>query len=144
SYLCGPLFSTKPTTRSGSKNMPPDCLQQIHTPHISLTAYTSYVTMFGFLSVLLFVGLSVLIFWRTFDQVAGLFASFCFLLLGLQTLAGDLSSMPSAIQIFVIVIQQLLLLFCLGFFLVTFPDGRFAPGWNWLIGARSLCRESCS
>src|SRR5713226_4141632 len=32
SCLCVPPFSTEPTTRSGSKNMPPDCLQRIHTP----------------------------------------------------------------------------------------------------------------
>ena len=102
--------------------------------HISLTAYTSYVTGFGFLSALLFVGLSVLIFWRKFDQLAGMFASFCFLLLGLQTLGGDLSSLPSVLQIFVNVIQTLLLFLCFGFFLVTFPDGRFVPRWSWLIG----------
>src|SRR6266581_5104328 len=102
--------------------------------HISLSAYTSYVTGFGFFSSLIFVGLSVLIFWRKFDQLAGLLASFCFLLIGLQPLAGDLSSLPTAIQVFVNVIQTLLLLFCLGFFLVTFPDGRFVPRWSWLIG----------
>src|SRR5258708_11140160 len=28
--LCVPPFSTEPTTRSGSKNMPPDCLQRLH------------------------------------------------------------------------------------------------------------------
>jgi len=102
--------------------------------HISLTTYTSYVTGFGFLSALLYIGLSVLIFWRKFDQLAGLLASFCFLLLGSQTLAGDLSSLPLALQVFVNVIQTLFLLFCLGFFLVTFPDGRFVPRWSWLIG----------
>src|SRR2546425_12791155 len=32
SCLCAPPFSTAPTTRSGSKNMLPDCLQRIHTP----------------------------------------------------------------------------------------------------------------
>jgi hypothetical protein len=32
------------------------------------------------------------------------------------------------------VIQTLFLLFCLGFFLVTFPDGRFVPRWSWVIG----------
>src|SRR5207244_8608803 len=32
SCLCAPPFSTEPTTRSGSKNMLPDCLQRIHTP----------------------------------------------------------------------------------------------------------------
>ena len=76
----------------------------------------------------------MLIFWRKFDQLAGLLASFCFLLIGLQPLAGELSSLPFAIQIFVNIFQTLLLLFCLGFFLVSFPDGRFVPRWSWLIG----------
>src|SRR5438132_8523819 len=34
SCLCAPPFSTEPTTRSGSKNMLPDCLQRIHTPEV--------------------------------------------------------------------------------------------------------------
>ena len=32
SCLCVPPFSMEPTTPTGSKNMPPDCLQRIHTP----------------------------------------------------------------------------------------------------------------
>src|SRR5205807_743584 len=34
SCLCAPPCSTEPTTRSGNKNMLPDCLQLIHTPYI--------------------------------------------------------------------------------------------------------------
>jgi hypothetical protein len=105
--------------------------------HISLLAYTYYVILLGVFSASLFIGLSLLIFWRSFDQVAGMFASFCFLLIGLQTLVGDISHLPSALsalQVFVNMIQILVLIFCLGFFLVTFPNGRFVPGWSWLIG----------
>ena len=115
---------------------PPDAqtLMALQHGHISLTAYTIYITLFGFFTSLPFIGLSILIFWRKFDQLAGLLASFCFLLIGMEPLVGDLSSLPIAILVFVDIIQTLLLLFCLGFFLVTFPDGRFVPRWSWVIG----------
>jgi hypothetical protein len=115
---------------------PPDSqtLSAIQQAHISLLAYTHYLTLLGVFSALVFIGLSVLLFWRAFDQVAGMFASICFLLLGSQTLVGDVSHLPTAISVFVNVIQTLVLLFCLGFFLVTFPNGRFVPRWSWLIG----------
>jgi hypothetical protein len=134
--LLQPLFGSQTKICPFPINCPPDAptLLALQHAHISLFAYTSYLTVFGFLAALLYIGLSVLIFWRAFDQLAGLFASFCFLFLGLQSLAGDLSNIPSAILIFVNVIQPLLFLFCLGFFLVAFPNGRFVPGWSWLIG----------
>ncbi|HEX6483756.1 MAG TPA: hypothetical protein VF043_33330 [Ktedonobacteraceae bacterium] len=109
-------------------------LSALRQAHISLPTYTHYLTLLGFFSALLFIGLSVLLFGRAFDQVAGMFASFCFLLLGLQTLAGDVSHLPTALQVYVNMIQTLVFICCLGFFLVTFPNGRFVPRWSWLIG----------
>jgi len=41
--------------------------------------------------------------------------------------------MPLALQVFGNV-QVVCEFFCFGFFLVTFPDGRFIPRWSWLIG----------
>jgi hypothetical protein len=113
-------------------------LAALRQAHISLPTYTHYLTLLGFFSALLFIGLGMLLFWRAFDQVAGMFASFCFLLLGLQTLAGDVSHLPTALQVYLNVIQTLVFIFCLGFFLVTFPHGRFVPRWSWLIGC-TLC-----
>lgn len=113
-------------------------LQALHQAQISLAAYNTYVTAFGLLSALIFVGLSVLLFWRVFDQPVGLFASFSFLLVGSTGLVGDIARMPLALQVFVGAIQTEFLLFCLGFFLVTFPDGRFVPRWSWLIGCTLL------
>jgi hypothetical protein len=109
-------------------------LAALQQAHISFTAYTHYVTLFGFFSVSLFIGLSVLLFWRAFDQVACMLASSCFLLLGLGRLVGEVSHLPTAQQVYVNVIQALVFIFCLGFFLVTFPNSRFVPGWSWLIG----------
>ena len=109
-------------------------LSALQHAHISLTAYTIYATAFGLFWALIFVGLSVLLFWRRFDQPVGLCASFSFLLLGSTGLEGDLSRMPLALQVFLNVLRVLFIFFCLGFFLVTFPDGRFVPRWSWLIG----------
>ena len=46
----------------------------------------------------------------------------------------NLASMPLALQLFGQVILTLLMFLCFGFFLVTFPDGRFVPPWSWVIG----------
>lgn len=108
-------------------------LYALQQAQISLAAYNTFVTGLGLLFALTFVGFSVLLFWRMFDQSVALLASFSFLLLGSGGLVGDLSSMPLALQVFV-KIQTEYLFFCLGFFLVTFPDGRFVPRWSWLIG----------
>jgi hypothetical protein len=108
-------------------------LHALGQAQIALGAYTIYVTAFGLVSALTFGGLSILLLWRAFDQVAGLFASFGFLLIGSIGLMGDPSRMPLALQL-VDVIQIQFLYLCFGFFLVTFPDGRFIPCWSWLIG----------
>lgn len=108
-------------------------LHALQQAQIPLGDYAIYVTAFGLLSALTFVGLSTLLFWQVFDQVAGLFASFGFLLVGSIGLMGDLSKIPLALGLAGAVQIQCLFL-CFGFFLVTFPDGRFVPRWSWLIG----------
>jgi hypothetical protein len=109
-------------------------LQALQQTHITLPVYTIYATAFGLFFSLIFVGLSVLLFWRVFDQLVGLLASFSFLLLGSIGLMQYLSSMPLALQLFGEVILTLFMYLCFGFFLVTFPDGHFVPRWSWLIG----------
>src|SRR5436190_4067897 len=109
-------------------------LSALQYAHISLSAFNIYTTGFGLLTALIFVGLSVLLFWRAFNQPVALLASIAFLLLGAGGLAGDISRMPFTLQVVFDVIPVLVLFFCLGFFLVIFPDGRFVPRWSWLIG----------
>jgi hypothetical protein len=109
-------------------------LQALHQSQISLMAYTIYTTIYGLIFALIFVGLSILLFWRVFDQFVGLLASFSFLLLGSTGLVSILPNAPLALQVYGGVIQPLFMLLCFGFFLVTFPDGRFVPRWSWLIG----------
>lgn len=109
-------------------------LQALQQTQISRLAYTIYATTFGLFFSLIFVGLSVLLFRRVFDQLVGLLASFSFLMLGSTGLVANFSNIPLALQVFEGVIQPLFMFLCFGFFLVTFPDGRFVPGWSWLIG----------
>jgi hypothetical protein len=123
--LICPLFSTCPYDFT--------TLQALQQAHISLAAYTIFEVAFGLLFALIPVGLSVLLFWRMSDQPVGLFASIAFLFLGSGAITGDFSRLPPAFQAFVEV-QVLCVFFCFGFFLVTFPDGRFVPRWSWLIG----------
>jgi hypothetical protein len=109
-------------------------LQALHQSQISLMAYTIYTTVFGLVFALIFIGLSMLLFWRVFDQFVGMLASFSFLLLGSTGLVNNLPSMPLALIVFEDVIQTLFMLLCFGLFLVTFPAGHFVPRWSWLIG----------
>ena len=136
SNLLQPLFGGQTLICPFTFTCPYDAttLSALQHAHIALTAYTIYAIVFGLLFALIFVGLSVLLLWRMFDQPVGPFASFSFLLVGSIGLEGDSSRMPLALQVFLNVIRVLFLFFCLGFFLVTFPDGRFVPRWSWLIG----------
>ncbi|HET8844861.1 MAG TPA: hypothetical protein VFN35_25540, partial [Ktedonobacteraceae bacterium] len=105
---------------------------------IPLVAYDIYVKAFGIVYALIFLGMSTLLFWRKFEQLAGMLASFAFLLIALNSLAGSPDAVSSGVIALIEAIIGLLLQccqsFCLGFFLVTFPDGRFVPRWSWLIG----------
>lgn len=77
----------------------------------------------------------MLVFWRMSDQLVGLLASFAFLILGSGGLAfsGDSSTMPLIVSLISLISFNSMII-CLGFFFVTFPDGRFVPRWSWLIG----------
>lgn len=113
---------------------PESTLQVLKQAQIPLAAYDIYVLIFGLVYGFIFLAISALLFWRKFDQPVGLLASFTFLFIGSSGLIEDSSTMPVALQVFEIVIQQSCQDLCLGFFLVTFPDGRFVPRWSWLIG----------
>src|SRR6266699_2015086 len=121
-----PLTFTCPVSES--------TLQVLKQAQIPLAAYDTYVLIFGLIFGLIFLAMSALLFWRTFDQPVGLFASFAFLFIGFSGLIGDPSTVPPAVVVSVTLIQQSGQDLCLGFFLVTFPDGRFVPRWSWLIG----------
>jgi hypothetical protein len=121
-----PLTFTWPPTQS--------TLQILKQAQISLGAYVTYVLIFGLVFGLTFLAMSALLFWRKFEQPVGLLASFAFLFIGFSGMVGDPSMMPPAILVITNLIQPNCQVLCLGFFLVTFPNGRFVPSWSWLIG----------
>ncbi len=113
---------------------PESTLQILKQAQIPLAAYDTYVLIFGLIFGLIFLAISVLLFWRNSDQPVGLLASFAFLFIGFTGLVGDACTLPLSLQVFPNLILPNCLNLCLGFFLVTFPDGRFIPRWSWLIG----------
>jgi hypothetical protein len=125
-FIC-PLTFTCPASES--------TLQVLKQAQIPLAAYDTYVLIFGLIFGLIFLAMSVLLFWRAFDQPIGLFASFAFLFIGFAVFLGNPpSTVPPALVVSISLIQTSVQDLCLGFFLVTFPDGRFVPRWSWLIG----------
>jgi len=122
-----PLTFTCPVSES--------TLQVLKQAQIPLAAYDTYVLIFGLIFGLIFLAMSVLLFWRAFDQPIGLFASFAFLFISFAVFLGNPpSTVPPALVVSISLIQTSVQDLCLGFFLVTFPDGRFVPRWSWLIG----------
>jgi len=125
-FIC-PLTFTCPASES--------TLQVLKQAQIPLAAYDTYVLIFGLIFGLIFLAMSVLLFWRAFDQPIGLFASFAFLFISFAVFLGNPpSTVPPALVVSISLIQTSVQDLCLGFFLVTFPDGRFVPRWSWLIG----------
>jgi hypothetical protein len=101
---------------------------------ISLAAYETYVTIFGLVYGLIFIGIGVLLFWRKSDHLVSLLASCAFLLIGFSGIIPDSTAFPPILQFVVGILQENLQSLSLGLFLATFPDGRFVPRWGWLIG----------
>ncbi len=101
---------------------------------ISVAAYDTYVTIFGLVYGLIFVGIGVLLFWRKSDHLVSLLASFAFLLIGFSGIIVDSATLPPILQVSVGIFQENFQALCLGLFFVTFPDGRFVPRWAWLAG----------
>ncbi|TMC90791.1 MAG: hypothetical protein E6J11_21040 [Chloroflexi bacterium] len=90
---------------------------------------------------LVFLVIGVLIFWRlwgTSHELLGLLTSFIFITIALTGITGvfegeSVSPNPFLQVAFTISSISFFVLFpCLAAFLLTFPNGRFAPRWSWL------------
>ena len=94
--------------------------------------------LFPFISSLLGGGIQLLvsfvIFWRRSDQWFPYFVSLWLVVGAAPTIVGHDSSLLSAQVMSVIANGSVIVLFStLGVFFVTFPNGRLAPRWSWLI-----------
>ncbi len=110
-------------------------LQRLHLP---VAAYAAYFVSLDVAASLLFWIVGILIFWRKSHEWMGVSVSLVLIVFGSfgisDTLHGTFRTpqTPLFIQL-PIVLLGLLQWTALGIFLLTFPTGRFAPRWSWLI-----------
>ena len=105
---------------------------------LSLDGYAAYFISVEIAVSLVFMAVAGVIFWRKSNEWLGLFVSFVLLLFGAFGISGTLNGTfgdeqtPIIIDLF-IGFLGLIQWPCLGALLVTFPTGRFAPRWTWVI-----------
>ena len=112
-------------------------LKTLHQLELSLHFYAVlYVLVVAAVS-LVYMSVGALIFWRKSNHWWGLFFSFVLVLLGSfgvdSTLLIDFVHIPTDPQLallLVVVLAVCLQWGLLGAFLLTFPTGRFTPGWT--------------
>ncbi len=135
--VLAPAFGGKTTICpfSSTCGYAPTTLQALQHAQIPPAAFNFYLLALSLLDVLITAGLGVLIFWRKSDQPSGWLASLVLLLGAGLLLAGDDTSMPLALQGIASSVLDFCVFLCLGFFIVTFPDGHLVPRWSWLAGS---------
>src|SRR5712691_3606205 len=110
-------------------------LQRLHLP---VAAYAAYFVSLDVAASLLFWIVGMLIFWRKSHEWMGVSVSLVLIIFGSFGISDTLLATfrtpqtPLFIQIPILLIG-LLQWTALGIFLLTFPTGRFAPRWSWLI-----------
>ncbi len=107
----------------------PDTVQALHRAGIAPGSYLVYNLVLTLIQSLVFLGTGVFIFWRKSRELPGLVTSFVFVILGLSPIIGA-STHPAAVVFGFI--YALFVLPAIGFFLLTFPNGRFVPRWCWV------------
>src|SRR5450755_4692115 len=115
----------------------PDNMLALSRLHIPVDIYAAYFLSLDVAASLLFWTVGMLIFWRKSREWMGLFFSLVLIIFGSFGISDTLlgAYLPSDKPVLGL---PLLLLFLmqwplLGTFLVTFPTGRFAPRWSWVI-----------
>jgi hypothetical protein len=106
-----------------------DTAQALHQLGIAPSTYVTYYLVLTLLQSLVFLSVGGLIFWRKSSEPLCLATSFVFVILGLSPIINASSYPPAVVFGY---IYALCVLPALGFFLLTFPDGRFAPSWSWI------------
>src|SRR5258708_33975927 len=110
-------------------------LERLHLP---VAAYAAYFVSLDVAVPLLFWIVGILIFWRKSHEWMGVSVSLVLIIFGSFGISDPLLATfrtpqtPLFIQL-PIVLLGLLQWTALGIFLLTFPTGRFAPRWSWLI-----------
>ena len=108
----------------------PATAQALHRVGIAPSSYATYNLVLTLFQVLILLGVGGLLFWRKSSEPLCLAASFVFVTIGLWPLFPS-STYPPAVAFGHISATYILPLE--GYFLVTFPNGRFVPRWSWLL-----------
>jgi hypothetical protein len=108
----------------------PTTAQVLHHLSIAPSSYATYNLVLALLQSLVFLSIGGFIFWRKSSEPIALVASFFFVSIGLSPFFPPPTYPPEMVFSNV---YGLCVFTALGFFLVTFPDGRFVPRWSWLL-----------
>src|SRR6266487_1049872 len=108
----------------------PATAQALHHLSIAPMSYATYNLVLGLLQSLVFLIVGGFIFWRKPGEPVGLVASFFLVSIGLGAFFPSTTYPPVVIYGY---IGVPCIFAALGYFLVTFPDGRFVPRWSWLV-----------
>src|ERR1051326_2160168 len=106
--------------------------------HLSLSDYGAYFTILNVLVSLLSWGIGLVLFWRKSDEWMGLFVSLLFVLFAGMGVSNSLQALwlPAGSRPLFSVLLNVISAaewMGLGCFLLTFPMGRIAPRWSWVI-----------
>jgi hypothetical protein len=108
--------------------------------HLSVSAYAFSLLALAAIHALLSVIIGIVIVWRLWgksNEVFGLLTSFVLIIWGtIANASGSFREFSAATPLFLQIVGTLgFVLFwpALGVVLVTFPTGRFAPRWTWIV-----------
>ena len=121
----------------------PNAIQALQHLGISLDLYAALALAFGVTASAVFFAIGGLIAWRKWNEGMGLFASLVLITFGATGVGGLEGAVSLLLPSVIPALAGILLLFsgpifiaqwpALGAFLLTFPTGRFAPRWSWLL-----------
>jgi hypothetical protein len=97
---------------------------------IDPASYATYNLVLALLQSLISLSVGGFIFWRKSSEPVALVASFFLVSIGWTPFLSSTTYQPAVVFLNIYV---LFIFTALGYFLVTFPDGRFVPRWSWLL-----------
>ncbi len=108
----------------------PATAQTLHQLGIAPSTYVIGNVALALLEALVFLSVGGVIFWHKSSDPICLAASLVFVTIGLWPFFTN-SPYPPAVAF--ANVSALYVIPLIGYFLVTFPDGRFVPRWSWLL-----------
>ncbi len=108
----------------------PSTAQALHHLGLSPATYDAYNLVLTLLESLAYLGVGGFLFWRKSNEPIALVTSFFLVSIGLSPF---LTSTTYHLDMLFLSVYVISIFTALGYFLVTFPDGRFVPGWTWML-----------